>query len=127
MKWFLIEMMAAAAFTVLLTSTAGAAELGGDLLSGNENNLVQLSLVNMSNAISGSSILIDAGSMNGASAASLTTGNITGLTQETSGGINVMMVSTGALSNKQCVISTNTTIAGLPAIQSLIAGATQPN
>ncbi len=117
MKWFLIEMMAAAAFTVLLTSTAGAAELGGDLLSGNENNLVQLSLVNMSNAISGSSILIDAGSMNGASAASLTTGNITGLTQETSGGINVMMVSTGALSNQQSVISTNTTI----------AGATQPN
>ncbi len=128
MRRFLFGALAALAFTGAMTSEAGAAEPGaGDLLSGNQANLVQLSLASMTNAIAGSPVMVDASAINGAASASLTTGSITGLSQQASGGINVMMVNTGMLSNQQSVVSTSTAIEGLPAIQSLVAGATGAN
>ena len=93
MRRFLIGAMAALAFTGAMAGEAEAAEPGaGDLLSGNQANLVQLSLASMTNTIAGSPVIVDAGALNGAALAGLTTGDITGLSQQASGGINVMMV-----------------------------------
>lgn len=127
MRRFLIGAVAALALTGAMVGEAGAAELGGDLLSGKEANLVQLSLASLTNAIAGSPIVIEGGSIGGVSAASIVTGDVAGITQQTSGGINVMMVNTGVLSNQQALISTNTAIEGLPVLDSLIAGPTGPN
>jgi hypothetical protein len=127
MRRFLIGVAAALAFTGAMAGEVEAAELGGDLLSGNAANLVQLSLASLTNSIAGSPIIVDASSINGVTSAGITTGSITGLSQETTGGINVMMVNTGMLSNQQSVVSTSTAIEGLPAIESLVAGASGAN
>ena len=127
MKWLLVQILTTSALAVLLAGAATAAELGGDLLNGHDAGLAQLSLAGMTNAITGSPIAIDASSFNGVASSAITTGSIADVSMETTGGINVMMINTGALSNQQSVISTSTTIQGLAEIHSLIAGATPAN
>lgn len=85
----------------------GGAEVVDDILSdGTHGDFLQVSQVSMSNVISGSPITMGGG-------ATIATGNISGLSQENVGGINVMMANTGVLSSQQSVISTNTSVTGL--------------
>jgi hypothetical protein len=85
----------------------GGAEVVDDILVDVvHDDFLQLSQVAMSNVISGSPITVDGATI-------LTTGSISGLSQENIGGINVMMVNTGPLSSQQNVISTNTSVTGL--------------
>ena len=106
---------------LLLGGSLMGQSVAADLLSGNENTTVQLTVANLSNVIASSPISIGAMSIDGGSAG-YSTGDISGLTQENSGGISVMMVNTGTLSNQQSVVSTSAVIGDLPEIQSLVSG-----
>jgi hypothetical protein len=107
--------------TLLIVGALTVQSHAADLLSGNESNTVQLSLANLGNVIASSPVSLGALSVEGG-AAGFATGDISGLTPENSGGINVMMVNAGTLSNQPSVVSTSAVIGDLPEIQSLISG-----
>lgn len=110
------------AMTALLIGGAVMGQAAAaDLLSGNEGNTVQLTLASLSNVIASSPTALGALSAD-SGAAGFATGDISGLSQENSGGINVMMVNTGTLSNQQSAVSTSAVIGDLPEIQSLVSG-----
>jgi len=118
-------VIGAVAALLLGGSLMGQAK-AADLLSGNEGTTVQLTVANLDNVIASSPVSIGGMPLDGGSAG-FTTGDISGLSQENTGGVNVMMVNTGTLSSQQSVVSTSVTIGDLPEIQSLIAGATGTN
>jgi hypothetical protein len=115
MRRIVLAAIAAAAFLHFHPNLAtasddivvGGAEVVDDILVDVvHDDFLQVSQVAMSNVISGSPITVDGATI-------LTTGSISGLSQENIGGINVMMVNTGPLSSQQNVISTNTSVTGL--------------